>query len=67
MSRKKNVAVSSRLSLRVTPSIRAYLDDLVKIGVHGKTQHEVANHLISREIERLLIEKFLDRGRDGES
>lgn len=48
-------------SIHVRPSseVIAYLDDLAKIGIHGKTPSEVAKTLIGNEIERLVREGVL--------
>jgi len=39
----------------------AYLEELAEQGIIGQTPTEVAEGLISREIERLIREKYLKR------
>lgn len=50
---------SPRLSIRTSIEIIRFLDQLVAIGIHGKTRTEVAKVLISNEIERLIREGML--------
>jgi hypothetical protein len=49
--------------LRPSPQMIAYLEELAHQGIIGKTPTEVAEGLISREIERLIREKYLKRPR----
>ena len=55
-----------RINIRITSEIIDYLDQLVAIGIHGKTKSEVAKSLISNELERLvrvgLISKTTGKG-----
>ena len=50
---------SSRVSIRTSVEIIGFLDQLVDIGIHGKTRSEVAKTLISNEIERLIRERMI--------
>lgn len=45
---------NSRINIRTSPEILGFLDQLVDIGIHGKTRSEVAKTLLSNEIERLI-------------
>lgn len=36
-----------------------YLDDLVAIGIHGKTRSEVAKALVQESIAQLIKDEFL--------
>jgi hypothetical protein len=45
--------------LSPTPQVSAYLAQLARLGVHGDTPTEVVEHLLSRELERLLAEGIL--------
>jgi len=50
---------TGRVNLRVSAEIASYLEQLAKIGIHGKTPTEVAKTLIAIEIERLVREGVL--------
>lgn len=54
MARKPNTQKTERLTLSATPQIKYYLSKLVEIGLYGKTETEVANTLVAREIENLI-------------
>lgn len=58
MARRANDA-SSRISLRVSTEVAGYLEQLSKLGIHGKTPTEVAKTLIGYEVERLIREGIL--------
>lgn len=49
----------TRVNIRATKEVVEYLDDLARIGIHGKTRTEVAKILISNAVERLIKEGFL--------
>ena len=51
---------AERINLTLTLAQKNYLDDLVNLGIHGRTVSEVARTLLSREIERLISEGFLE-------
>jgi hypothetical protein len=59
MARSKNINRTSRIYISPSAEIAAYLNELAGVGIHGKTKSEVANTLISREIERLIREGIL--------
>lgn len=50
-----------RLSFTPSPQIAAYLRQLKKSGIYGKTMGDVINHIISNEVARLLKEPLLHR------
>ena len=62
-------AEGTRINVRASEEVVAYLDELAQIGIHGKTRTEVAKTLISVGVERLIRDGFLklrtatDRGR----
>ena len=37
-----------------------YVDDLVRLGIHGKGRADVVNAMVVREVERLIKEGFLE-------
>lgn len=49
----------TRINIRASKEVVGYLDDLAKIGIHGKTRTEVAKTLISNAVERLIKDGFL--------
>jgi hypothetical protein len=56
----------SRIYIRPSTEVEAYLQDLVTVGIHGKTKSEVAKTLISNQIERLIKDGILQLRRpDG--
>jgi len=50
---------NSRLNIRSTPEVLGFLDQVVEIGIYGKTRSEVAKSLIAIEIERLIREGLI--------
>lgn len=50
-----------RIGLSPSPEVSAYLDQLVRIGVHGNTVTEVVETLVAIELERLLAAGILRR------
>ena len=48
-----------RINIRTSPELVGFLDQLVDIGIHGKTRSEVVKTLISYEIERLVRENVI--------
>jgi hypothetical protein len=48
-----------RINLTVSQEVERYLEQLADIGIHGTKPTEVANALLSREIERLIRDGFL--------
>lgn len=59
MARTKNLVETSRLTFSPSAEIVSYIDDLVRIGIHGKARADVVNAMVIREIERLIREGFL--------
>lgn len=56
----------TRINIRASKEVVGYLDDLARIGIHGKTRTEVAKTLISNAVERLIKDGFLTlRGSDS--
>ncbi len=49
----------TRINIRPSDEVLEYLDDLVKIGIYGKTRTEVAKTLVYQQIERLIKERIL--------
>jgi hypothetical protein len=64
MSRQPNRNDTSRIYIRVSSQVAAYLESLGILGIHGSTPSEVAKHLVENEIERLIKEGFLQLRRD---
>jgi hypothetical protein len=54
MPRKPNANKTTRLTVSLSSEVVAYLDELARIGIHGKTASEVAKTLIGNGIERLV-------------
>ncbi len=48
-----------RVSISPSRQVSTYLAQLARLGVHGDTPTEVVEHLLSRELERLLAEGIL--------
>lgn len=64
MSRKPNAHRTSRVVVSPSAEVVTYLEELARIGIHGKTTAEVAKTLIGYEIERLIREGVIKmRGR----
>jgi hypothetical protein len=57
--RAKNLVGTARLTFSPSAEVVGYLDDLVKLGIHGKGRADVVNAMVVREIERLIREGFL--------
>jgi hypothetical protein len=66
MPRSPNENETSRISIRASAEVGAYLDELAVIGIHGKTRSEVAKTLLGNEVERLIRDGLLGvrRGAD---
>ena len=45
--------------MSASEEVASYLDDLSRLGIHGKNRSEVARTLVSQGIERLIREGFL--------
>ena len=59
VARTKNLVETTRLTFSPSAEIVAYVDDLVRLGIHGKGRADVVNALVVREVERLIKEGFL--------
>ncbi len=59
MARQKNLVETTRLTFSPSAEIVTYVDDLVRLGIHGKGRSEVVNSMVVREVERLIKEGFL--------
>ena len=59
MPRKPNENKAGRVFISPSAEVVRYLEELAKIGIHGKTAAEVAKTLIGYEIERLVREGIL--------
>lgn len=60
MPRTKNLVETTRLTFSPSAEIVAYVDDLVRLGIHGKGRADVVNTMVVREVERLIKEGFLE-------
>jgi hypothetical protein len=67
MPRRRNENDTSRISIRPSTEVAAYLDQLAEVGIHGKTRSEVARTLVGNEVERLVREGILQIRRKGGS
>ena len=61
VARVPNENGSSRLHLRPSAEVEAYLDALARIGVHGKTRSEVAKTLVGNAIVELINSGFISQ------
>lgn len=52
--RPTNADEGVRCDIRPSSEQAAYLDDLVKLGLYGKTRTEVARYLVVQGLERLV-------------
>jgi hypothetical protein len=59
MARKPNKHQTAPISIRPSAEVAAYLAELAKVGIHGKTPAEVAKALVGNEIERLIREGII--------
>lgn len=59
MARARNLVDTARLTFSPSAEVVAYVDDLVYLGIYGKSRADVVNSLVVREIERLIKEQFL--------
>ncbi len=57
VARESNDA--KRVYVRPSDEMVRYLDDLVGIGIHGKTRSEVAKTLLQSSVERLIKDGLL--------
>ena len=61
MARTPNKLDTVEVTIRTTPPVAAYLDDLVQTGLYGKSRSEAAERLVTREIEALISEGTLTK------
>lgn len=59
MPRKTNENKTGRIFVSTSAEVLRYLEELAKIGIHGKTASEVAKTLIGYEVERLVREGII--------
>lgn len=59
MVKQKNTTATARITINTSSEIASYLDDLVVIGIHGKTRAEVAERLVSTAIQQLIKDGLL--------
>jgi hypothetical protein len=59
VARAKNLVETFRLTFSPSAEIVSYVDDLVRLGIHGKGRADVVNAMVVREVERLIKEGFL--------
>ena len=60
MPRRPNENKTVDIHVSASEEVAAYLKQLAKIGIHGKTPSEVAKFLIGAEVERLVREGILN-------
>jgi hypothetical protein len=60
MARPRNAHKAKPVTLRVTPQVLEYLNQLVGHGLYGKTPPEVASTLVNRSIEALIERGHLE-------
>lgn len=61
MARPKNKIDTVPVQVRTTPQVAGYLDQLLAIGLYGKSRAEAAEAVISRWIEQAIKEGYLPR------
>ena len=61
MPKPRNPIDSEKIRVTTTPTVRAYLEELVKGGLYGKNAAEAAERLIARGIESLINDGALRR------
>ena len=57
--KSKNEDEGSRCDIRPTPQQKAYLEQLVRLGLYGKNPTDVARYLVIQGLERLAHEGIL--------
>ena len=65
MGRTPNKLDTIEVTIRTTPPVAAYLDELVQTGLYGKSRSEAAERLVTREIEALISEGTLSKSIKG--
>lgn len=61
MGRTPNKLDTIGVTIRTTPPVAVYLDELVQTGLYGKSRSEAAERLVTREIEVLISEGTLSK------
>lgn len=61
MSKAQNLIRTERLTLSTTPHVLSLLGRLVKSGLYGKNHAEAAERLVSKALERLIIEDLFNK------
>lgn len=59
MGKQKNATATARITINTSTEMAAYLDDLVSIGIQGKTRAEVAERLVSAAVQQLIKDGLL--------
>lgn len=59
MGKQKNLTATTRVTINTSAEVAAYLDDLVGIGIQGKTRAEVAERLVSGAVQQLIKDGLL--------
>lgn len=66
MARPLNKVETTRVTFSPSAEVVAYLDELARLGIHGKTRADVVNTMVVREVERLIKEGFLQLPKGGQ-
>lgn len=61
MPKPANSLPTSRITLSITPQMKAYLETLLQTGLYGKNPAEAAESIIREELRRLVDEGRLHR------
>ena len=61
MAKAQNLIRTERLTLSTTPHVLSLLGRLVKSGLYGKNHAEAAERLVSKSLERLIIEDLFNK------
>lgn len=61
MARAKNQLETSQVTLATTPTVVAYLRELVRTGLYGKNHSDAAERLLSVTIEQMVRDGHLKR------
>jgi hypothetical protein len=57
--RPKNPQTSATVTISVTPTVRAWLEELAVKGPYGKTASEVAARFVDERLQRMLEQGFI--------
>jgi hypothetical protein len=61
MAKAQNLIRTERLTLSTTPHVLSLLGRLVKSGLYGKNHAEAAERLVSKALERLIVEDLFKK------